>query len=667
MATLGRKSAVRPLKHVPIVLVHRYLSRAHHHFERINPATQPVQLVALFHSSLESTELRLRLQIGPVLSSVLVECGFTPQSFSEHVALNAVVGELIDRIADRGFIRIGDLRDAISRNDLKIDDPTLSEHIIGDELLRADVRLGDELDGVYRRGEVYLRGIQRVTGWAFGTPIGRWLSLFVALPFGGAFMAVAFAEYMVLEVGSILRFVKNLLPEDPTDEALYDMPEAHKPADHGITITPTTLGIVFALGVFFLLLIHLPGFRRQVVALLTGAGHILRKVFIELPAEFWDTPFIRSIRRNRFVRFATRSLAVPAVGMVFVALTLAVLESGPNRITRWSAFTFGLLTIVVNNPLGLRLQAWIIDGIESGWRIVRNDLIQGILSWVVWIFRIAVSWLERCLYAVDEWLRYRPGRDRESLFLKMIVALLWAPLAYIVRFGFLLLIEPQVHPLKHFPVVTVSHKLLLPLTGVIAHAFHISTAMAGTMIAGIPGIFGFIAWEIRENWRLYAVNRPHLLTPVVVGHHGETIRGLLRPGFHSGTLPKMFSRLRRGKNAEDPHHYGHAVLLLAERHLIPYLAHVLGVNPTVSHVYVGIQTIEVAISLPSDNPVTLAFDRIGNEIVTRVVSRGWLSQQSDTRLLAAFAGFCMRASATVPDEFGGREYSWADWQKVWNG
>ena len=60
----------------------------------------------------------------------------------------------------------------------------------------------------------------------------------------------------------------------------------------------------------------------------------------------------------------------------------------------------------------------------------------------------------------------------------------------------------------------------------------------------LPGVFGFLVWELKSNWRLYEANRPEALGPLVVGGHGETVVGLLRPGFHSGTLPKLFGRLR---------------------------------------------------------------------------------------------------------------------------
>jgi hypothetical protein len=65
----------------------------------------------------------------------------------------------------------------------------------------------------------------------------------------------------------------------------------------------------------------------------------------------------------------------------------------------------------------------------------------------------------------------------------------------------------------------------------------------------LPGVFGFLVWELRSNWRLYEANRPESLGPVVVGSHGETVVRFLRPGFHSGTLPKHFARLRRARRA----------------------------------------------------------------------------------------------------------------------
>ena len=80
---------------------------------------------------------------------------------------------MLDRLAERGFLHIGDLRDAISRNNLKL--PDLSGPVgflRGDQLLQADRRMASALDGVYRPGEVYMRWLQRLSAVGFGTALG---------------------------------------------------------------------------------------------------------------------------------------------------------------------------------------------------------------------------------------------------------------------------------------------------------------------------------------------------------------------------------------------------------------------------------------------------------------------------------------------------------------
>ena len=65
----------------------------------------------------------------------------------------------------------------------------------------------------------------------------------------------------------------------------------------------------------------------------------------------------------------------------------------------------------------------------------------------------------------------------------------------------------------------------------------------------LPDAVGFIVWETKENWSLYRSTRPRTIRAVPVGGHGETIRGLLHPGFHSGTVPKYYARLRAAERA----------------------------------------------------------------------------------------------------------------------
>ena len=71
-----------------------------------------------------------------------------------------------------------DLRDTLSRSQLKLPDlGGVGELLLGDRLIRANRGLAVVLDGVYRRGEVYLRWLQRLSSLAFGTAVGRFLCI----------------------------------------------------------------------------------------------------------------------------------------------------------------------------------------------------------------------------------------------------------------------------------------------------------------------------------------------------------------------------------------------------------------------------------------------------------------------------------------------------------
>jgi hypothetical protein len=201
------------------------------------------------------------------------------------------------------------------------------------------------------------------------------------------------------------------------------------------------------------------------------------------------------------------------------------------------------------------------------------DKLGAIVRGVMRFFARTLEVVDRTLYAVDEWLRFRGEGGRGGLVAKAALGVVWFYIAYVFRFVVNLLVEPQVNPIKHFPVVTVSHKLLLPLAipggaqpsplgSILVYLFGASKATAdataATIVWGIPGIFGFLAWELKENWKLYRANLPATLKPVRFGSHGESVAQLLRPGFHSGTLPKAFAKLRRAHQSAEKRGHGRA-------------------------------------------------------------------------------------------------------------
>lgn len=131
-------------------------------------------------------------------------------------------------------------------------------------------------------------------------------------------------------------------------------------------------------------------------------------------------------------------------------------------------------------------------------------------------FTVMLDLLERELYRVDEALRFREGQSRVVLYLKGGVGLIWGVVAYAVRFYVTLMIEPFINPLKHFPVVVVADKLMLTsmpqILGVATKVFSPLGAFFGGFLAWMtmffsPSIFGFLAWELRENYKLYRATR----------------------------------------------------------------------------------------------------------------------------------------------------------------
>ncbi len=67
-----------------------------------------------------------------------------------------------------------------------------------------DEQLDLALDGVYRKGDFYLRWLQVVSSLFFGTRLGRFATLYLIIPFGGAVVIVEGAIHVIhtLQKGS---------------------------------------------------------------------------------------------------------------------------------------------------------------------------------------------------------------------------------------------------------------------------------------------------------------------------------------------------------------------------------------------------------------------------------------------------------------------------------
>jgi hypothetical protein len=184
----------------------------------------------------------------------------------------------------------------------------------------------------------------------------------------------------------------------------------------------------------------------------------------------------------------------------------------------------------------------------------------------------------------------------------------------------------------------------------------------------IPGMFGFIAWELKENWFLYRANRAGRLRPVPIGHHGETMPRLLRRGFHSGTVPKLHGKLRRAERRGRPlvvekvrgtlHHVADGVRHFAERELV----NLLGKSPSwggfpvgVGGVVLGSNRVRIELSSPRapDDSLWLVFDEQQGWLLSSVGGPSWLEFLSEGQrraLAAALTGLYKMAAVDLVRE-----------------
>jgi hypothetical protein len=198
------------------------------------------------------------------------------------------------------------------------------------------------------------------------------------------------------------------------------------------------------------------------------------------------------------------------------------------------------------------------------YELLRAGLIPGLFRMVVHVFKQIIDLLEYILFTVDEWLRFRTGDGWGSMVMRTILGVLWFPVSYVIRFYMVVLVEPMLNPIK-LPISILAAKFVYPLLFlwglfdfsnlssplVPVLSPYLGFVLAWLLVIGtfylMPDVFAFLLWELKENWSLYEANRWPKLVPEVIGSHGETLRGLLQPGFHSGTIPRLFTRLRHAE------------------------------------------------------------------------------------------------------------------------
>lgn len=706
ISSFGNRPIRRALPNQREVLMSKHLRSATRRLVAARlTGTERRELSHLLHEAAHSAESQMRSRLRPLTTEGLSEVGFVPDSLPERVAFQKMNEELLDGVANRGFLTMGDLRDAISRSNLKLNDlsgPT--EFIFGDKLLRADKEFNRRLDGVYQRGDFYLHWLQRLSAVAFGTWFGRFFTRYIAIPYGGAFLAFEAVIHVVkifdkppkeeiadagaqgsgpstdAAAGSTEAGADTLLETAGTEAASNATEVVHPPTALDLWIEHYGHSVIFALGTFILLVIYSGPFRRFMARVLKSAFNGLRQLFYEWPARVLRKPAVRRFLRSTPVTLLRKFVIWPLVPTAVLCLGLPWLfDAFPSRDIVYWTVVWAAMSVILNSRVGRDVEELSAEWAFSTWNRIRAHIFVALFELIMESFKKLLEWFERVLYAVDEWLRFKSGETTLSLAIKAVLGVFWSAVTFVLRFCVNLLIEPQINPIKHFPVVTVSHKLLLPLTGTFADLLapfvggtEAAYAIVTPVIFVVPGIFGFIAWELKSNWQLYRANRGEQLKPVLVGTHGETFIRLMKPGFHSGTLPKLFVKLRRTDRRRAPaehslarskyldqlHHVHLAVEHFVDRELLAVLRESSEwtiEDVDVERIRLASNNIRVELICPSlnDSRLILVFEEQSGWLVANAQDSGWVSGLTEPErklLMTALIGFYRLAGVDLVRE-----------------
>src|SRR5262249_54943114 len=164
----------------------------------------------------------------------------------------------------------------------------------------------------------------------------------------------------------------------------------------------------------FLLLIHSPPFRAAIWRGTKRAWRGLRAVLIDAPAAFFHLPAVRRFLESQPVVLFRRYLVRPLVTAALVAVVCFFCRAGGVLTASLSGATFLIALAVFASRFGRRMEEETTDWLARNWYWVRVDVVPGLLRLIIDVFKFLLDRLERMIYTVDEWLRFRSGDSKWS-------------------------------------------------------------------------------------------------------------------------------------------------------------------------------------------------------------------------------------------------------------
>ena len=191
----------------------------------------------------------------------------------------------------------------------------------------------------------------------------------------------------------------------------------------------TSYGPTLLVGIVLFGLIHVPRFRSAFWEFLKLAGQTLRLVFFDSFRWFFSLPLVQRIMGSPVVLLLFRYVVKPLVP------TLVLWQVLPRRLAGWPTMVelgaiFLLLDVLINSRLGRNVEEVLIDWSVESWHRFGIRFLAGLFWWFVDLFRRLMQLIERLMYAVDEWLRFKSGQGRLMMVLKGTLGTVWFFVAY---------------------------------------------------------------------------------------------------------------------------------------------------------------------------------------------------------------------------------------------
>jgi len=376
---------------------------------------------------------QLREDLRPIIAGAFEQVGMRPSSTREQVSLDKLQEEIHDQILARGHFHFSYLRDVISRNDLRMPDLTLDQ-LRSDPLLELDRLFRRQLLGVYTRGQVYLLGLQRASALLFGTAVGRLLTRFILLPVLGAYIILEGLDHTV---GLLIS------------------------AFSGLRIHFAAPAALLGVALFLLALINFRQTREACGKLLGIVGSLIGSVF-DLTRGLLKTPVLGWIQGWIIAPLLLGGLFAGLGLLLYQEIYRGFGEPGetlflltPSAVPTGIALLvagYALATLLLHTYPGRAMRDWLNHLVADTAVRLKKTILGGMLGAVVQGFSTVLHTLEHCQYTVENRLRSQASEGRLAFAGKALLGLLWFWVSYVATIYIVLLIEPQINPIKHFPV-----------------------------------------------------------------------------------------------------------------------------------------------------------------------------------------------------------------------